>query len=375
MSQLVVKRVESRREKKQFLEFPWAVYQGDPNWIPPLRMDQKELVGYAYHPFYEKNRVQTFLAYRDGQVCGRVAAILNQDHIDRYNDRRGFFGFFECLDDRDAANGLFRAAAEWFAEQDIHAMRGPMNPSLNYTVGLLVEGFDSPPMFMMTYNRPYYERLIRDAGFEKSQDLYAYWGSVDMLPRMRAKLEPIATKVIEHLGLTLRSMNRKRFGDDVREFLNVYNRALTNTWGFVPLSEAEVRHIAKGLRHLIIPELAVGAEVDGKLVGVSFCLPDYNPRIKRIDGSLFPFGFIRLLYNKRAIKNVRLISTNVLPEYQYQGVGLALMYALVPPAMKFGMQSAEFSWVLESNALSRGSLEKGGAIRTKTYRVYDKPSG
>lgn len=375
MADLLIKAVSSRRERKQFLELPWELYRGDPNWIPPLRMDQKELVNYKKHPFYEKNRIQTFLAYRGKEVVGRIAAILNQGHLDRYNDQRGFFGFFECRDDQEAANGLFDAVRAWFAEQGIPNVRGPANPSLNYTVGTLVEGFDTPPTFMMTYNPPYHEKLILGAGFQKSQDLYAYWGEVEMLPKMEAKLKPIALKIIEHLGLKLRSMDRKHFNDDVMQFLNIYNRALTNTWGFVPLSDAEVRHMATGLRFLIIPELTVGAELDGKLIGISFCMPDYNPRIKQIDGRLFPFGFLRLLWNRRNIKHVRLISTNVLPEYQYQGVGLALMYALVPPAMAFGIRGAEFSWVLESNALSRGSLEKGGAIRTKTYRVYDWPAG
>ena len=154
-------------------------------------------------------------------------------------------------------------------------------------------------------------------------------------------------------------------------FLSIYNRSLGNTWGFVPMSADEVRHMAGGLRYVIIPEMAIAAEIDGQVAGATFGLLDYNPRIKEIDGRLFPFGFIHLLRNRRAIKAIRVISTNVLPEYQRLGVGLVLMAGLVPKVLEWGVQEAEFSWVLESNSLSYGSLKKGGAKITKTYRLYD----
>jgi GNAT superfamily N-acetyltransferase len=371
MADLTVKPVASRRQRKQFLDFPWTLYRDDPNWVPPLRMDQKELVGYTHHPFYIRNTIQTFLAFRGKEVCGRIAAILNRDHNERYREQRGFFGFFDCIDDQEVANGLFDAVRDWFAAQDIHCLRGPTNPSLNYTLGLLIDGFDSPPTFMMTYNPPYYARLVEGYGFRKTQDLYAFWGHADMLPPIAAKLTPVVEQIIEHEKLVLRPLDRRRFMEDVMSFLSIYNRSLTNTWGFVPMSDAEVQHVAKGLRYLIVPELAIGAEIDGRMVGACFGLPDYNGRIKDIDGRLFPFGFLRLLRNKRAIKRIRVISTNVLPEFQRLGVGLALLRGLVPMAMEWGIEEAEFSWVLESNSLSRGSLQKGGAKLTKTYRLYD----
>ncbi|MBN1589485.1 MAG: hypothetical protein JW888_08215 [Pirellulales bacterium] len=353
------------------MRFPWTLYQNDPNWVPPLRGNEKELVGYRPHPFYENNAVQTFVAYQSGKVRGRIAAILNRGHIERYDDRRGFFGFFECVDDQEVANTLFEAARAWFAERDIFAMRGPTNPSLNYALGLLIEGFELSPTFMMTYNPPYYEQLVEGYGFRKTQDLYSYWGHVDMLPKIHERLAPLSEQIVEHLGLKIRPLGRTNFHEDVMTFLSIYNRSLVNTWGFVPMSDAEVRHMAKGLRHLIVPELALAAEVDGRVIGAVFGLPDYNPRIREIDGRLFPFGFIRLLSNKSGIKKIRLISTNVLPEYQRFGVGLALTSGLVPKALDWGLQEAEFSWVLESNSLSRGSLEKGGATIDKTYRLYD----
>ncbi len=371
MSSLIVKPVETRAEQRQFLSLPWTIYRDDPCWIPPLRKNQHDMVGYGNHPFYARNTAQTFLAYRDGRVCGRIAAILNVHHNLRFNERRGFFGFFECENDQEAADGLFSAVRQWFADQGVYRLRGPCNPSLNYELGLLIDGFNSPPMFMMTYNPPYYRQLIENYGFQKTQDMYAFWGNIEMLPKLQAKLQPVAEQIIERYNVVTRPLDRKRFREDVMAFLEIYNRALVNTWGFVPMTKAEIDHTADALKHLIVPELAVGAEIDGRMVGASFALPDYNPRIKAIDGRLLPFGFLRLLVNKSAIKRVRIISTNVLPEYQRMGIGLVLMHGLLPAAMKWNLQEAEFSWVLESNSLSRGALQKGGAVITKTYRIYD----
>ena len=371
MNEIVVQRVETARQRKQFLQLPWTIYRGDTNWIPPLRLDQKENVGYIHNPFYDRNQIQTFLAYRGKEVVGRIGAVLNEGHINRYDEKLGFFGFFESIDDQEVANRLFDAARDWFADQGIFKLRGPVNPSLNATVGLLIDGFDSPPTFMMTYNPPYYERLIENYGLRKTQDMYAFWGHISMLPKVAEKLAPIVEQIIERYNVKIRPLDTSRFLEEVKTFLSIYNRSLTNTWGFVPMSDAEIEHTAKGLKLLIVPELAILVEVDGRPVGATFGLLDYNPRIKEIDGRLFPFGFIHLLRNKSGIKRIRVISTNVLPEYQMQGLGLVLMHGIVPKAMEWGIQEAEFSWVLESNRFSRGALSKGGAKITKTYRVYD----
>lgn len=377
MSSLTVKPAVSVRpvatwfERRAFLNLPWELYRGDPNWVPPLRMSQKELVGYAKHPFYEKNEVQTFLAWREGRPVGRIAAILNRGHNELHKEARGFWGFFESINDQEVASGLFDAVRDWFAARDIHLLRGPMNPSLNYECSLLIDGFDSQPTFMMTYNPPYYGGLVEAWGHRKSQDLFAYMGHIDMLDTLDAKLSFIVKLAIERFNVKLRSMNKAEFTREVEMFLDIYNSSLPGTWGFVPLSPAEVKHVAKGLKQLIVPELAIAAEIDGKPVGAVFALPDYNPRIKAIDGRLFPFGFIKLLWNKRKIERIRLISTNVVPEYQRWGLGLVLAAGFVPRVKEYGIKEAEFSWVLESNSLSRGTIERGGAKLTKTYRIYD----
>jgi GNAT superfamily N-acetyltransferase len=371
MPDLVVEAVASRKQKKQFFNFPWHLYRGDPNWVPPLRQNQLELLNFKPHPFYETADIQTFLALRRGEPCGRVAAIINHVHNERYKEKRGFFGFFESVDDHEVAAALFDAARQWFAERGMTAMRGPVNPSLNYDCGLLIDGFDSPPTFMMTYNPPYYAKLIEGCGFAKTQDLYAFWGHVDMLQELDKKLQFIIDEAKRRFGVKLRNMDRSRFKEDVRMFLDIYNRSLAGTWGFTPLSDGEIEHASAGLRQLIVPELTAAAEVDGKMVGVVFGLLDYNPRIKRINGRLLPFGFLRLLWNKRAIPLVRLVSTNVVPEFQKWGLGLVLMNKLLPDALAYGIKEAEFSWVLESNHLSKATLERGGAKLVKSWRIYD----
>lgn len=371
MAQVEIREVRSAKERRDFLTLPWKIYQGDPLWVPPLRMQQAELVGYRPHPFWRRNRIQTFVAYRHGQPCGRIAAIVNYDHNECHNEERGFWGFFESVNDFDVAARLFEAADRWLRQQGMKCLRGPMNPSLNYTLGTLIEGFNKPPCFMMTYNPPYYPELMERFGFRKAQDLYAYEGWVHQLPEVTARYGPTAAQILDRLNLKIRPLDRRHFLRDVEAFIEIYNASLKGTWGFVPMSKEEVIHMAKGLRYLLVPELALGAEIEGRLVGAVLCLPDYNIRIKAIDGRLFPFGFVRLLWRKDKIKRVRVLAANVLPEYHRMGIGLVLLHSLAPKALEWGIQEAEFSWVLESNWLSRGSLEKGGATRTKTYRIYD----
>jgi len=371
MSSITVTCVETRHQKKQFLSLPWQLHREDPNWIPPLRMNQKEMVGYKHHPFYDDAEIQTFLTMRDGGVCGRIGAIVNHAHNRRYKDETGFFGFFESVDDQEVADSLFDAAGQWLKDRGMTTIRGPMNPSFNYEIGLLIEGFDSPPTFMMTYNPPFYEKLIDNYGFEKEQDLFAFWGHIDMLETQDTKLQFIVDEATRRFNFDLRRMNISKLDEEVRTFLRIYNDANGNHWGFVPLSESEIKHMSKSMRFLMAPEMTALAEVDGRVVGVAFGMLDFNPRIKQIDGRLFPFGFLKLMMNRKAIKRVRLIATHVVPEYQRWGLGLVLLSRLVPDVKAWGIEEGEFSWVAESNHLSRASLERGGAKRDKTYRIYD----
>ncbi len=363
---------KNRKLQKQFVQLPWEIYRGDKNWIPPLIMSLKEGVGFKPNPFYDRNRCENFLVLRDSQVVGRICALVNEGHNERFHEKRGFFGFYECFDDHQASDLLFRAASNYLIAQGMTDVRGPTNPSLNSELGLLIDGFDVPPTFLMTYNRPYYDRLISGFGFEKSQDMYAYDGHIEMIANLDPKLAFVVKELKRRFNVNVRRFNPKRFDDEINLFLDIYNRSLVGTWGFVPMSPREVVHQANGLRHLLIPELTTIIEVDGKPIGAGLGLLDFNPLIKAIDGRLFPFGFLKIYFGKRKLKRVRLMSTNVIPEYQKWGFGLLALERMLPDLIEMGIETGEFSWVLESNHLSRASLERGGLVRSKTYRLYDR---
>ncbi len=368
---VTVDPVQTRADQRAFVRFAWNHYRGDSNWIPPLVTNQQELLNFRRHPFYDNAEIQTFLARRGGQLVGRIAAIIDHGHNQVHNEKRGMWGFFESVDDVKVSRALFSAVKAWHLERGMDRMRGPLNPAMNHECGLLVEGFHEPAKFLMPYNKPFYGQLVEDSGFFKSQDLYAFVGRKDMMSSLDPKLERIADQARERFGITVRGTDRKRLAGDVDEFLRVYNQALPGTWGFVPMTEAEARHTAKSLKLLIVHNLVRIAEFEGRVIGVAFVLLDFNPRIKQMDGRLFPFGFLRLLLGRKRIKNVRMISTNVVPEFQRWGVGMVLMKSLAQELLKWEFVEGEFSWVLESNLLSRQTLERGGARRTKTYRIYD----
>lgn len=381
MKDLVVEPVRTSRARRQFLTLPWQLYQHDPHWIPPLRLNQRLLAGFAApwwmgrsrHPFYDNADAQPFLATRAGEPCGRIVAIVNHAHNRKYDERRGFFGFFESVDDSEVARRLLDAAAAWLRAQQMHAMRGPTNPSMNYECGLLTAGFDRPPFFMMTYNPLYYARFMDDYGMQKAQDLFAFWGHVEMLSSLDKKLAFICDSAQERFNISVRSLDTRKFTTEVEMFLDVYNRSFEGMWGFVPLSKAETHALSRLLRYLIAPELTVVAEAEGEVIGCLFGILDYNQRIKQIDGRLSPGGIYKLLRRRRSLKRVRILSTNVIPAYQRWGVALVMLGALVPKVLDWGIEEAEFSWVTETNDLSRKSLEKGGAKLTNTYRIYDLP--
>jgi GNAT superfamily N-acetyltransferase len=364
--------VQTRRDEKAFLKLEREVYQGDPHWVPPIWQVRREMVGFKPHPFYEDADRQAFLVRRGDQVVGRVLAIVNHAHNRRYEEKRGFFGFYECLDDVDASNELLLTASRWLRDQGMTDVRGPVHPSLNYEVGLLVDGFDSPPTFLIPYNRDYYGRLIETFGFEKVQDLFSYEAHVDILNDLDPKLAFVIKEATRRFKVKCRAIDRRNFAKDVRSFLEIYNLSLQQTWGYVPMSESEISHQSKGLKHLIVPEMTSIAEIDGRAVGAGFGLLDYNQIIKKIDGRLFPLGWFKLMTGKRKIDRLRVISTNVLPEYQKWGLGLVTLAHVLPEAIAFGIKIGEFSWVLESNSLSRGTIERGGAERTKVHRIYDR---
>lgn len=371
-SSIVCSPVRSRRDRREFMDLERGLYADDPNWVAPLWSERKQLCGFGSHPFYNDAESEAFLARQNGRVVGRVVAIVNHAHNRHYDEQRGFFGFFECINDASVAASLFAAAENWLREKGMTDVRGPVNPSLNYEIGLLVKGFDSPPTFLITYNLPYYGDLVESCGYEKSQDVYCFESSMDDLENIDPKLKFVIDEATRRFKVKCRPINRSRFQEDIRTFLEIYNQSLQQTWGYVPMSDEELFHQAKQLKLLIVPELTSIAEIDGKPVGAGFGLLDYNQILKDMNGHLFPFGWLKLLLGKRKVDRLRLVSTNVLPKYQSWGLGLVTLARILPDAIDFGIKTGEFSWVLESNRLSRGTIERGGARNVKTQRIYDK---
>lgn len=363
---------ESRSDRRAFNEIQKKIYRNDPFWMPPIWRNQDELVGFRKHPFYDNAESHPLLVARGDRVVGRVVAIVNHGHNRRYEEQRGFFGFFECEDDSEAASALLAAAGRWLRERGMTDVRGPVNPSLNYECGMLIDGFDSSPTFMITHNPEYYQRLWTDFGFAKTQDMFCYHCDTSYLDTLDPKLAFILSEVKRRFDVTTRPIDFKNFNQDVAVFLDIYNRSLEGTWGYVPMSPTEIKHQSTALRLLLIPELTSIALVDGKPAGAGFGLLDYNPLIKKINGRLFPFGWLTLLRKRKTLKRVRLISTNVLPQYQKWGLGLVTLERVLYEALNYGITEGELSWVLESNSLSRGTIERGGARRVKTHRLFDR---
>jgi len=369
---VVVRPAVSWRDRRRFQRLAWSIYAGDLNWVPPILAQERQLLGWGRHPFFDNAEIVTLLAERGGRAVGRLAVLINHVHNRKYDERRGFFGFFECVNDAIVARSLFEAAHAWLRQRGMAAVRGPVNPSLNYTCGLLVDGFDRPPCFLMTYNPPYYAALVESCGFAKSQDMYAYEMDTSRLAVLTARYKPAVLAALESFKLVFRPFDPGRYQQQTETYLDIYNRSLEGTWGFTPLQPREARHIAGELRQVIVPELAVFAEIGGQPIGAVLTLLDYNQILRKLNGRLFPFGFVRLLTGRRHITAARVMAINMVPGYQSAGLGIVLLDNLVGAVAKWGIERYEFSWVLESNVRSRGTLERAGVKRTKTYRIYDK---
>jgi GNAT superfamily N-acetyltransferase len=369
---VTVRAVKSWRDRQRFQRLPWTIYADDPHWVPPILSQERLLLGWGRHPFFDHAEMVTFLAERNGRIAGRIAVFVNDIHNAKYDEKRGFFGFFECVDDLAVARELFAAGRAWLLQRGMTAWRGPVNPSLNYTCGLLIDGFSAPPVFLMTYNRPYYAALVEACGFAKAQDLYAYEMDVALLAKLVDRYKPAVMSSLEGDDFVVRPFDRSRVAAEIRTFLEIYNRALEGTWGFTPLQQGEVTHIAAEMGHIIAPEFTAFALVDGAAVGTVLALLDYNQIIRKLDGRLLPFGIFRLMWGRKRIDVARAMALAMLPGYQQSGLGIVLLDRLVEAAKPWGLKSWEFSWVLESNEASRGSLERAGTKLTKIYRIYDR---
>jgi GNAT superfamily N-acetyltransferase len=360
---------DNPRALKQFVEFPYRLYRDYPHYVPPLRMAVKELLDREKHPFYKDAEAEFFVAIKDGQVAGRVAAILDKAHNRFHQENAGFFGFFECVNDQAVADALLQRAKRWVFDRGAKFLRGPVNPSTNYECGKLVEGFDSDPMVMMTYNPEYYPVLIERAGLRKSKDLWAWLSNANTIDIK--KIDRVADKAVRGNGVKVRPIDMKNFDADVENVWNIYNSAWERNWGFIPMSKEEFKLQGKEMKQILKPDLVLIGEVEGRVVGFALALPDINLALKPAQGKLIPTGLIKILYYQRLVKSVRVLALGVVEEYRASGLAAGFYATLVRNARKLGYGDCEMSWILEDNVLMNRSLEVMGAKRYKVYRIYE----
>jgi GNAT superfamily N-acetyltransferase len=374
-AELKIEQVGSRRQRSQFLRLPWRIYAGDPQWVPQLLVDVKEFIDPRRHPFFRHGAATQFLATRDGQAVGRILVSDDPNYNAQHASNVGCFGLFESVDDQAVAHALLEAAAGWLRARGRSSMMGPIDYSTNYPVGLLVEGFDTPPRVMMNHHPPYYAGLLESWGLAKVKDLYAWWfeDPYDMVTQWRTRLE----RLIRRGRVTVRPFRLKDFEAEVVRCQSVYNGSRGANWGFVKLTEAEFRYLGKRIKQLAIPQQVYLAEIDGRPVGFSITLPDINEAIRPLNGRLtafgLPIGLVRLLYRLPRVKAARMMVLDLLEDVRRRGIAEMLILATLDYGKNvIGYTGAELSWTLEDNRLVNRAIEAVGAKRYKTYRIYEK---
>lgn len=371
MNAISVTPVLSRGDHKAFLKFPWQLYDGNPVWVPPLLMDRRKLMDRKNNPFYAHAEAGFFLARRGGDIVGRIGAINNHLHFKEHGERVGFFGFFESIDDQQVADALLATARSWLKERGLTGIRGPATPSVNDEFGLLVDGFDRPPVFLMPYNPPYYARLLEGAGLTKIKDLFAFHVSRDQV--LTDRLIRFHAALSKRSELTFRPINMSDFRNEVDRLKVLYNKAWQKNWGAIPMTDAEFDYLAKDFRTIVRPELVIFAEYRGEPIGFSLSLPDLNMALKFNRSGRLLSGILALLRHKKDITWTRVLTLGVLPEYQRTGAGGMLFYETARRSAELGFNDGEAGWVLEDNQMMLRGAELMNAVRTKTYRIYESP--
>jgi GNAT superfamily N-acetyltransferase len=373
VTQVDITKVQSKADRDAFIKFPWRIYQNDPAWVPPLLIERKEFLDREKHPFFEHGQAEFFLARRDGDIVGRIAASDDPKYNAHHGSNVGCFGLFEAIDDQSVANALFEAAADWLRALGRDEIMGPIDYSTNYLCGLLVDGFQHPPMLLTAHNPPYYSRLVEAWGFRKVMDLYAWWFAepANAAARLR-KLASALKKRSEKVAI--RPGNLRDLASEARSIRAIYNEAWEKNWGYVPFSEKEFAYMTKEMKPLLLPDLIWMAEIGSEPVGFILCVPDIHVALKKINGRLLtfglPIGLAKLLYYKSRIKTVRLVALGVVPKYRRHGIAEMLVLQIIENAMLKRGFIGECSLILENNVMMNRFLEAIGAEKYKTYRIY-----
>jgi hypothetical protein len=367
---LTIEPVRSGSDRSQFIALPFRLYSQDPFWVPPLRLDMKERLDEKRHPFFTQAKVRLFLARRGPQVAGRVAALVDEAHNRYHDEKAAGFGFLEFEEDQEVAAALLRRVAEWGRAQGMEKLRGPVNFSTNEECGTLVDGFDGPPVLMMTYNPPWHAGILESLGLDKGRDLLAYYidrsASFDRLKRL-------SERVVKRYELKGRPIDLKRYDEELEIIRAIYNEAWANNWGFVPMERDEFRWHARKMKQILVPELAMIVEAKGEPIGFSLAMPDYNQALIKLKGRLFPFGLIKFLFLKRRISGIRVMAMGVKSAHRTIGAEGVMISRTIEEGLRLGYGWAELSWVLDDNEAMCKLAENMGARAYRRYRIWEAP--
>ncbi len=368
---LTVTPVAGKKDLERFLAVPARIYADDPNYVFPLLSDQREFLDVRKNPFHEHAEYQLWLARRDGEIVGRVGACIDRYHIEHHDEQTGFFGFFECDDDDEAARALLDAARGWLRERGMETMRGPLNFTTNHDApGLQIDGEFSSPVTGMAYNPRYYPRLLEGFGLAKAKDLWAWRvesDSMEIPDRITRNIEAIK----KHGDVKIRPIDMGRFKEEVETIRRIYNECWSRNWGFIPMDPEEFFFSAKEMKRMVNKHFIPIAELNGEPVGFCMTVPDFNAALKSCRGKLFPFGIFRFLADRKKIKYARTLLLGVLPEARHRGLDVLMVFYTFKAAFTAGITGGECSWILEDNDAMNQILKGLGARVCKTYRIYD----
>jgi len=368
---LKIVSVSTKSDIKNFIDFQHELYSGDENYVPEIYLAQKELFDRKKYPFYEYGDVQSFLAYDDDKIVGRISAIRNDRYNEHHKSNFGFFGFFDFIDSVEVAQALFDATKKWLAPNNYESIMGPTNFTTNEISGYLIDGFDSPPMIMMPYNKTYYLDILQQLGLKKEMDMYAYMIYTEKAAEKSIRLYNVLESRLEKQGIKVRNVNLKDFKNEVERLKKVYNLAWDDNWGFVPFTDAEFDYMADGLKMLADEKFCYIAEANGEPVGFSISLPNANEITRTFNkGRLLPFNIIKLLLRKKKTKHVRIAATGIIQAYRRKGIEAIFFAKNILEARKRNLVGGEASWILESNEEMMAAAEKLNGELYKTYRLY-----
>jgi hypothetical protein len=360
-----------KKWKQAFIDCPWNIYQADSFWVPPLRLTVEDILSPS-HPFYQTAKTKSWVALSQGKVLGRIMAIINQAHNDFHHEKCGMFGFFEVIEHAELANDLLTVATHYLHSEGMTHIRGPYHPSVNYECGLLVDGYQDAPQIMMTYNPPYYQTFLENFGFNKAKDLWAY--RIPIQTTFPPILHQIDAKLRQRYSITVRTLSLKHWEREVALMEDIYRSAWENNWGYVPMTQAEFSHMAKQLKSIVNEQLCLFVEVNGEVAGFLVAVPDFHQILKKIpDGKLFPWGLRHVLFGKKSIDRARILTLGIKKSFRHLGLSTTLFIEIKKRFEAFPQyKEVEMSWILEDNGPMNRPLEKIGAQRYKTYRLYER---